>query len=690
MKHFLLLLIAISFGISNAQQNIDFKSSNFKDDKEGLKNALLSLENGDASFKKAQELFWDLKDASEEYSKALFHYKKAYAFNPNNAQLNFYLGVCYLNTSEKEKAPALIQSAYSMNPELAPDLWFYLGMVYQLQEKFDEAIKAYNTCKNGKVGEKYNAYITEYIKGCNNAKNEQKQKRRIWADNMQEFNSEFDDLAPAVSADGEFFMFSSNRPNQNPKNELDMYDFDMYETLLKQKKWSNVTPAKGNINSKNDELNGALSYDGQRILIQRKEGVSYDLFESKLKGENWSLPELKCEKMPDRTTYHEKFGCYEPLDIKTYFITNNGSSGGNDIFFTGKMVLKNIVDWGKPSSIGHNINTKLHEGSIYVYPNNKVIYFSSQGHGSLGGYDIYRAEFVNGQWTNPVNLGYPINTPYDELFYAPTADGKYAYISSNRPGGKGGYDIYKITYLGEPKQPLVDAEDLLLASQAEPIKNNFSFQKSEVNRQSLTIFKGQIIDQLTQKSVYANIEIIDNEKNEVINTLNSNEASGKFLISLPAGKNYGIAVQANGYLFHSENFIIPDESNFEMIEKVIELKNIAIGSKITLKNIFFDVAKSVIKPESNAELDRIYELLNEIPSLKIELAGHTDNTGNENSNVKLSQDRAEAVKNYLIQKGISSNRLQSKGYGSSKPIAKNDTEEGRQMNRRTEFEIIGN
>jgi len=186
------------------------------------------------------------------------------------------------------------------------------------------------------------------------------------------------------------------------------------------------------------------------------------------------------------------------------------------------------------------------------------------------------------------------------------------------------------------------------------------------------------------------MEIIDNSTGQKIETFITNSATGKFLLSLNAGRNYGISVQADGYLFHSENFDIPKSSSFNMVNKEIKLKNIKIGSKIALRNVFFDVGKSIVKSESNTELDRLVKLMKDVPGLEIELSGHTDNTGSESLNKKLSQDRAQAVVNYLTGKGIAAKRLTAKGYGSAQPVANNASAEGRQENRRTEFMITGN
>ena len=177
---------------------------------------------------------------------------------------------------------------------------------------------------------------------------------------------------------------------------------------------------------------------------------------------------------------------------------------------------------------------------------------------------------------------------------------------------------------------------------------------------------------------------------KLIETFVTISATGKFIITLASGKNYGIAVKAEGYLFHSENFDLPKGSADNLVNKVIELKNIAVGSKIALRNIFFDTGKSKLRTESNAELDRLVKLMKDVPSLKIEISGHTDNTGSASLNNSLSQDRAQAVVDYLKSKSIAASRMTAKGYGSNKPIASNSTSDGRQQNRRTEFEIKAN
>ena len=347
--------------------------------------------------------------------------------------------------------------------------------------------------------------------------------------------------------------------------------------------------------------------------------------------------------------------------------------------------------WGKGQSAGHAINSKFQEGSVYIHPDAKTMYFSSQGHNTLGGYDIF-VSYVDdlGHWGEPINLGYPINTPYDDLFYSATASGRYAYIASNRSGGKGGLDIYRVTYWGADKPMTSDVQDQLMASIAKPESDNTIAEPIIVEEKSLTVFKGKVIDAITKKPVEAAIEIIFNETGELYTSFHSNSATGKFLLSLPAGANYGISVAADGYLFHSENFDLPKGDGFNSVTKDIELKNIKVGNNITLRNVFFDTGKWEVKADSYSELERLVTLLNDVSALKIEISGHTDNVGAASFNELLSQKRADAVVKYLVKEGVDEKRLSAKGYGQSKPVDSNENSEGRAANRRTEFEIIEN
>ncbi|HEY6976363.1 MAG TPA: OmpA family protein, partial [Chitinophagaceae bacterium] len=462
---------------------------------------------------------------------------------------------------------------------------------------------------------------------------------------------------------------------------------DLYVSYKKNGAWSMAQDFGEPVNSEEHDATAGLSNDGSALFIYKNDkNDGGDLYESRLKGTSWRRPEHLNGNI--NTRYHEST-ISESYDGKTiYFVSNRENGiGDRDIYFCTKDRKGN---WITPTNAGAIINTKYAEEGVFLHPDGVTMYFSSQGHGTMGGYDIFKSTLVNGKWTEPVNLGWPINGPDDDVFFVVSANGRRGYYSSAREGGFGDKDIYVITFLGEEKPFILSNEDNLVASVTAAVKSIQPAPPVEIKTPSLTILKGTITDAVTGEPLEASIDLTDNTKNELIATFKSNSATGKYLVSLPDGKNYGIAVTLEPYLFHSENFDIPEANGFQEVIKDVQLKKVVVGSKIILKNIFFDFDKSTLRPESVSELERLIKFLDDVPNVKIEIGGHTDNYGSDDYNLKLSQSRCESVVNYLVKHGIAKERLTAKGYGETVPIDTNETDEGRQMNRRTEFQIIGN
>lgn len=670
-------------------QNVEFKSSNFKNDKDGLKAAEAAIKKGNEFYDIANEAFFNTKPLGLNYDLAIKHYSIAQKFNPNNAELNFKLGVSYANSTYPENCVSLIKRAQELDADVDPFLPYYLGYVYQLEGKFNEALKSYQEFETKyRKADNFAKFVSQRKNECKNALNIVGSPIRAWVDPVKELNSTANDFAPSISTDGSEIIFSSDKRNKHNPNEADLYDADIYTSTLFNGKWADPKPIRGNVNTLQNDIANNLSYDGTRMLLHREVDGQMDIFESELKGLEWTAPKSLPMAISSNRS-NDLYGSYAPDGYSIYFARDNENrSNGTEIMYSG-MQSKIQKDYMAATMIPA-VNSKFNEGPIYLHIDNETMYIASNGQETIGGYDIFVSKKVQGQWSKPVNMGYPINTPYDDFFFASTANGKFAYISSNRAGGQGGFDIYKVTFWGPEKTPMVDMEDYLLASIVMPIKDSKVEAQVDVNKKSFTVFKGITINSLSKEPVEASIEITDNGTGKIIETFITNSATGKFIITLASGKNYGIAVKAEGYLFHSENFDIPNGSADNLVNKIIELKNISIGSKITLRNIFFDIGKANLRAESNAELDRLLKLMNDVPSLKIEISGHTDNTGSATLNQKLSQERADAVVRYLVGKGISASRMTAKGYGDSLPVASNASEDGRQQNRRTEFEIKGN
>lgn len=691
MKNVLALLV-VAFGFTAfSQGDVEFKAANFKDDKEGFKKAKEALDLGTESWELGNEAVFQTQDPELHYWKALKQFEKAYKFNDKSADLNFKMGVCYAHSSYKYESIKYLEAAHKLNPEVSPFMNYYMGFAKHLQGEFDAALGFYQKFETEyRKADRFGKFVKQRKVECNSAKKLQNEPVRAWVDHVPDVSTKYNDWAPSVTMDGEMMVLTSDRPNQNQPNEVGQYDDDIYTTELVDGKWKTPKPIKGKINSPQDEISSNFWFDGTKMLINKINSAgNFDIYETFLKGDTWTEPESFSRNINLKS--NDIYGAYSFNGKEIYYSKDkDGGTNGFEIMVSGVMNVKRR-EYGLPSR-EMAVSSTFNDGPVYLHPDGKTMYFASEGHNSMGGYDIFMSKREkSGYWGKPINLGFPINTPYDDFFFAATANGKYAYIASNREGGKGGYDIYKVIFWGPEKSPALATQDYLLASVAKPIQDPELASEVKVSSAAnLTVFKGKTIDALTKKAVEATIEITDNKTGKVVETFTTNSATGKFLLSLNSGGNYGIAVKADGYLFHSENFDIPAGSAYNMVNKTIELKNIKIGSKIALRNVFFDTGKSTLRPESNAELDRLVKLMNDVPGLKIELSGHTDNTGSAQGNMTLSQDRANAVMGYLASKGIAKSRMTAKGYGSNRPVATNDTSEGRQLNRRTEFEITGN
>jgi outer membrane protein OmpA-like peptidoglycan-associated protein len=428
-------------------------------------------------------------------------------------------------------------------------------------------------------------------------------------------------------------------------------------------------------------------------------------------------------------------------DGKRLFFTSNrpGGKGELDIYVSEKDDKGN---WGKASNLGNAINTPGNEDSPFIHPDGVTLYFSSDGHPTMGSNDIFRSEFKDGKWTKPVNLGYPLNSIEYDGFFSVSADKKIGYYSTIREDGMGDADIYRVQFLDPPpkpkheepkhEEPKKEEPPVLLASNepvAEPTpkkeeqlpppvttpvevaaavtppvlekpkKEEPKHERVEEyvdpivqvhkDMKVVTMLKGKVLDEITGTPLGAIVTLVDNNTRKVITKINTNADNGDFELIVPHGGNYGVTTERIGYLFNSINFNVPQFAEYQEIDMSIIMVKAQVGSKVILKNIFFDVGRADLKSESVAELENIKALLLANTHLKVQINGHTDNSGNAASNKVLSLKRAESVVHYLTGQGVEPSKLSAKGFGSERPLVSNDDEtEGREINRRTEIEII--
>lgn len=678
-----LVLIFFSILVNSAfAQNIEFTKDNFKDNKDKLKEAKSNIDKGDKFY----------EQGTVYYKQALEPYLMANNFNPENALLNFKIGNCYLYSNNKLKSIPFLEKALKLDIHVDPQIHYSLARAYHLDMQWDKAVSEYKTYQGSLTNSTENKTIYEdvlkKIQECNNGKTLAAKPVRVFIDNVGDgVNSAFSDYCPLITADESTMIFTSRRVSTTGggKDEfLNDYFEDIYVSTKVNNKWTDAKNIGPPINTKRHDAAMGLSPDGQILYVYVDERGDGNIYESTLEGAVWSKPEKLNKNI--NTDSHESSASLSG-DIKTlYFVSDRADGmGGRDIWTSTK---DENDKWGKAVNIGPTINTTFDEEGVFIHPDGKTIYFSSKGHNTMGGYDIFKSVFENGNWQEPENIGYPINTPDDDVFFVMAANGRHGYYSSFNSNGFGEKDIYRVTFLGPEKQMILNNEDNLLASALTAVKENVTAPAVKIAEAQLTLLKGIITDDLSKTPLGATIEIADIQKNQQIASFVSNSSSGKYIVSLPSGKNYGITVRKDGYLFHSENIDIPASADYQEVKKDIALKSLAAGNKIVLNNIFFSSDKATLRSESTNELQRIVKLLKENSSMKVEISGHTDSKGAAEYNQTLSENRAKAVVDYIIAAGIKPARLTYKGYGKDQPIATNDTEEGRQLNRRTEFKII--
>lgn len=607
-------------------------------------------------------------DASEEqkakqFKKAADYLKKAKKIDSTFADIYVIEGDMYNFSLESEKAVQSYNKAIQLAVNPKPLLYFITASEEMKVGMYAEALTHYNIYLDKTLPDC--PLIKETMKGIQNCEfsiEGMKHPVKYNPVNMgANINSEYDEYLPAVIADETEIIYTVMRPrDKNTQCAFCLMEEDFYTSKKENGEWQPRTTLGYPVNTGYNEGAQCISPDGKYLfytMCNTDAGVgSCDLFWSKRIGSRWSRPHNF--GAPVNTKSWESQPSIGPDGKTIYFISNrSGGEGGMDIWKT-EMMEEGVFT--VPVNIGKVINTEYDEAAAFIHADGKTLYFASNGHPGFGGMDIYYSTLSNEGWSKPTNLGYPINSPADEINLLINAAGTTAYYSSDKDGGFGGQDLY-------------------------------TFELDESLRPTpVTYIKGTVYDEKTHEPLKATIELIDLNTNEVITSTSSDPQTGTFLACILTGSNILMNVSNPYYPFYSENFQI--EKNYtalEPYEKNIALRRPDIGETFVLRNVFFDFDKSILKNESNVELDKLAAYLKENQKIRIELGGHTDNHGSDTYNKKLSLERAKAVYDYLISKGIAANRMSYEGYGATKPIATNETDEGRALNRRTEFKIVG-
>lgn len=589
----------------------------------------------------------------ENYSDAKTSLEQLTTSDPEFIDAWLLLGELYKEEGDFTKGKAALEKVVSLNPDYSSKGYFFLAECDWSLDLYDEcraACSKFITFPD--ISKQRKTEADRLISNCEFAvvavKHPVPFDPKSLGDNV---NTEAMEYLPSLTGDEQTIVFTRRVGSGRNLNE------DFYESDKKNNEWTTAQPLTG-INSTYNEGAQSMTPDGNTIyfvVCDKPNGFGgCDIYDTQKNGKTWSEP--RNVGAPVCTNAWETQPSIS-ADGKSLFFTSTrvGGKGGSDIWVSNK---EKGGKWGVPLNLGDSINTTGDEKSPFIHPDGKTLYFSSNNRPGMGRDDIYYSRKKDdGTWSKAVNLGYPINTKNDENSFIVSLNGQHAYFSSDRFKLNRDMDLYYFD----------------LYKEAQP--------------NSVTYVKGTVTDASDGTPVGADLQLIDLQTGFISGEATADATTGDYLVSIPTGKNYALNVSAKGYLFYSENFSLEDYTNEHPFLINVRLEPIQAGSTVVLKNIFFGTDSYVLKDESKVELNKLIDLLKQNASLKIEISGHTDNQGKEDYNQKLSENRAKAVYDYLVASGIVASRLSYKGYGETKPLTTNDTEEGRSQNRRTEFTV---
>lgn len=597
--------------------------------------------------------FFDFKNAERSLKDAIATDRKFY-------EAYIMLGELMAKQNRFAEAASYYQEAVRIDSLFYPPVFFNLAESEFKSGSYNKALIHYQVyLDQKKISQKNKVAAVTKIKNCEFALEAMKNPVPFNPVSIgSSINTENDEYWPSITADGQTLMFTRQTRYGNSATGYQLGQEDFYVSHLLENKWQKAINAGAPINTSNNEGAQTISSGGNYMYFtacDRPGGLgSCDLYFSAFDREKWSVP-INIGA-PVNSSYWESQPSVS-ADGKILFFSSSrpGGIGGKDIWYS---VMKENGNWSIPVNMGDTVNTEGDEMSPFIHFDGRTLYFASDGRPGMGGFDLFFTRMNDDStWSQPKNLGYPINTFNDEMGLIIEAGGQKAIFSS--------------------KHDNVNGKDLFYFDLDESIRPN-----------PVSYMKGKVYDKETGKMLKAEYELINLTIGKTT-VKSTSDSEGNFLVCLPSGYNYGLNVSKPGYLFFSENFVFDGEhSAIEPFVKNINLSPVRVGEKLQLTNVFFEIDSWKLKKESVSELNNLAKLLIENGEIKIEIGGYTDSTGTDEYNLKLSEKRALSVVDYLIQVGIASARLKYKGYGNQSPVGDNVTSEGRKLNRRTEVKII--
>ncbi|MEJ1240380.1 OmpA family protein [Chryseolinea sp. T2] len=639
---------------------------------------------------------------------------------------NFEAGQMHLRTVGKDRAVTYLLRVYRQDPAYRFDLEYWIGRSYQYGENFEKALQFYTLYKE-KLAKKASyqgrdkidlATVDRAIFECENGKEFVSHPGNYSIVNIgREINSEFEDYAPVLNEAEDEIVFTTRRREDN-LNQNVFDDNKPYEDIFTAKKkagaWSyakNIGPV---VNNPYHDSNVALSADGNTLFLFKDEGGGDIFYCIRETGGEFGAP----MPMPGiiNSSFEEKSVSLSPDEKTLYFSSNRpGGFGGLDIY---RATKDSKGEWTNVRNLGPKINTEMDDDGPFIDYDGVTLYFSSKGRKGMGGFDVFKTTFdpKTNEFSEPVNLGYPINTPDDDIYIVFSKDGKRAYYSSVREDGIGYTDIYMITIPEGIKNvdpttgPAVVAKPDSTAStpvvvvpvDVTPTDPNPNVNTPEVTpkkptkdpepKKSIQPLKYvvKVVDSENQAPLDAKVKLSGAKDNVVVAVTQQEPGVYVFSVTSNKPKDYRLSVEVPGYAFINQVYRIEAATTDEKtVNRTVTMRKLTPGVVSILRNLYFDFDKATFKTESYTELNKLENMMAQNPTMSIEIAGHTDAVGTKEYNQNLSVRRATAVKNFLVKKGIDQRRVKAVGYGKSRPLASNDDEQdGRELNRRVEFKVL--
>jgi len=592
-----------------------------------------------------------------QYDQAVQLLQQALERDKNFEEAYFRLGLTYKSMRNFEKSNDIFLKGLqiSRDPKRQKAFYFELGDNYLRIGNYQKSLDFLSGYLDAEMLNKPKMEQAQLWKrnaefGLRNKKNETEFKPELLSDTVNRFAMQY---FPVLTADEQELIFTRRTGTGNEDDE------DLVVAKRKSNsEWGKPVSISKNINSEFNEGTCTISADGRQLIftscVGRKGYGNCDLFESRKIGEDWTTP-VNMGAQINSAGWESQPSLSADGRIIYFVSDRRGGLGNRDLYFSYQL---GDGKWTKAENLGATINTPYDEISPFIHANGRTLYFASTGRPGFGGYDIFKTEKENSKWSEPVNFGSPVNNYEDQFSLFITADGERGYYSHEEGYHQDKTKIYEI-------------------SVPEELRPKFRSN----------VVKGIVRDKKTKTPIKSKVELFDIQKNELISVVNSDSISGGYLMVLTQGSDYALYVSANGYLFKSLNFNYENENVTKPVVIDIDLDKANAGAMVVLNNIFFDTDKYDLQEKSITELSKVIRFLTENPNIKVEISGHTDNTGSAPHNLQLSQKRAQAVADHLVKNGIDIKRLKQVGYGSQKPLKPNDSEENRQVNRRIEFKI---